>query len=67
MARTTRAIAMATKRGMATNSNKMGNGYHCWLSSAAEVAAVGKDDKGNGGQFLYGVVVKKLVCAFSQF
>jgi hypothetical protein len=58
-------MAMATKRVMATNDNTTGSGYHCPLSSAAVVAAMGKDDKGSGGLFLYGVVVKKLVCAFS--
>jgi hypothetical protein len=60
----TKAMATATKRAMATNSNTMGNSYHCPLSSAA--AAVRKDDKGGGSLFLYGVVVKKGgLCIFS--
>jgi hypothetical protein len=37
------------------------------LAAAAAVAVLGKDDKGGGSLFLYGVVVKKIVCAFSQF
>jgi hypothetical protein len=56
MEKTTRAMAMATKRAMATSGNTAGNGYHCPLSSAVAVAAVGKDDKGRGGLFLYGVM-----------
>jgi hypothetical protein len=63
----TRAMATVTKRAMATNGDTTGSGYHCPPSSAAAAAVVGKDDKGGGGLFLYGVVVKKLVCAFSQF
>jgi hypothetical protein len=58
------------KRVMVSNSDTMGNGYRCPLSSAAAAAvatAVGKIDKGGGGLFLYGVVVKKLVCLFYQF
>ncbi len=62
----TRAIATATKRTMATNCNTTCNGFHCPLLSAAVAAAVGKDDKGSGGLFLYGVVVKKIgLCIFS--
>jgi hypothetical protein len=60
-------MATATKRAMATNGNNTGSGYSCPSSSAAAAAAVGKDDKGGCGLFLYDVVVKKLVCAFSQF
>ncbi len=58
---------MMTMRAMVTNSNTMGNGYHCPPSSAvAAAAAVGKDDKGSEGLFLYGVVVKKNgLCVFS--
>jgi hypothetical protein len=59
-------MAMVMKRAMAVNGNTMGSGYRCPSSSAA-AAAVGKDDKGGGSLFLYGVVVKKLVCVFSQF
>jgi hypothetical protein len=59
MARTTRAMAIATKRVMATDSETMGNGYCCPLSSVAvAAAAVGKDNKCGSGLFLYGVVVK---------
>jgi hypothetical protein len=66
MARTTRAIATATKKAMATNSDTTGNGYHCLSSSAVVGVAVGKDDKGSGGLFLYGVVVKRNgLCIFS--
>jgi hypothetical protein len=66
MARTTRAIATATKRAMVTNSDTTGNGYHCLSSSAVVGVAVGKDDKGSGGLFLYGVVVKRNgLCIFS--
>jgi hypothetical protein len=60
-------MATATKKAMATNGDTMGSGYHCLSSSAVVAAAVGKDYKGGGGLFLYSVVVKKLVCAFSQF
>jgi hypothetical protein len=77
MARMTRVMAMVTKRAMVTDSDTMGNGYRCPSSSvvaaaavavaAVVVAAAGKDDKGRGGPFLYCVVVKKYVCAFSQF
>ncbi len=67
IAGTTRAMAMATKRVMATNADTTGSGYHCPLSSAAAVAVVRKDDKGSDGLFVYSVVVKKMVCAFSQF
>jgi hypothetical protein len=59
-------MATATKRAMVTDGNTTGNGCRCPLSSAvAAAAAVGKDDKGGGGLFLYGVVVKKIICAFS--
>jgi hypothetical protein len=51
-------MATAAKSVMATDSNTMGNCYHCPLSSAA-AAAVEKDDKGRGSLFLYGVVLKK--------
>jgi hypothetical protein len=63
----TRAMATVTKRAMTTNGNTMSSGYPCLLSSAAVAVAVGKDDKGGSGLFLYGVVVKKMVSAFSQF
>ncbi len=60
-------MAMATKRAMVTNIDTTSNGYHCPSSSAEVVAAVGKDDKGGGGLFLYGVVVKKNgLCIFSN-
>jgi hypothetical protein len=36
-------------------------------AASAAVVALGKDDKGGGSLFLYGVVVKKIACAFSQF
>ncbi len=59
----------ATKRVMVTDGNTTGNGNHCPLSSAAAAAAVavGKDDKGRGGLFLYGVVVKKIGLCNYQF
>ncbi len=45
-----------------TDGDTTGNGYRSPLSSAAAVAAVavGKDDKGGDGLFLYGVAVKKI-------
>ncbi len=59
-------IAMAMKRAMATNGNTTDSGYRCPSSSARLAAVVGKDDKGGGGIFLYGVVVKKIgLCIFS--
>jgi hypothetical protein len=62
----TRAMAMATKRAIATNGNTLGSGYCCPSSSVAAAALVGKDDKGGGGIFLYGVVVKRIgLCIFS--
>jgi hypothetical protein len=55
-----------TKRAMATNSDTTGNGYHCLSSSVVVAVAMGKDDKGSGGLFLYGVVVKRNgLCIFS--
>jgi hypothetical protein len=62
-----RAMAMATKRVIATNGNTTGNGYRCPSSSAVVVVVAGKDDKGGGGLFvLYGVVAKKIgLCVFS--
>ncbi len=66
IAGTTRAMAMVTKRAMATNGYTTGSGYRCPSSSAASAAAVGKDDTGIGGLFLYSVVVKKIgLCVFS--
>jgi hypothetical protein len=66
IAGTTRAMAPATKRAMVTDGNTTGSGYRCPLSSAAVAVAVGKDDKGGGCLFLYGVVVKKnSLCVFS--
>jgi hypothetical protein len=59
-------MVTAMKRAMATKGDTTGSGYPCPLSSAAVAAVVGKDDKGSGGLFLYGVVVKKIgLCIFS--
>jgi hypothetical protein len=59
-------MATATKWAMATNGNTTGSGYQCLPLSAVAAAVVGKDHKGGGGLFLYGVVVKKIgLCVFS--
>jgi hypothetical protein len=47
----TRAMAMATKKVMATNGDTTGSGYHCPLSSAVAAAVVGKDDKGGAAAY----------------
>jgi hypothetical protein len=52
-------MVLATKRKLATNGDTTGSGSNCPSSSAAAMAAVGKNDKGGGSLFLYGVVVKK--------
>jgi hypothetical protein len=55
-----RAMAIMRKRAMATKGDTTGSGYRCPSSSAVAAAAVGKDDKDD-------VVMKKMVCAFSQY